>query len=98
MYDSLLFGCRSSVADVIFAPVSNQCPQGPPIREHSHLNVAGTESNRNVVYGELSDTLNAARFAFNRRKGAAVGVVPVHNRSAPLDSAKLTSQVSFANP
>jgi hypothetical protein len=28
------------MADVIVAAVSNQCPQGPPIREISHLNVA----------------------------------------------------------
>jgi hypothetical protein len=40
MYNQLLFYCPRERLDVIFMSVSNQCPQGPPFRESSHLNVA----------------------------------------------------------
>jgi hypothetical protein len=30
-----------AISDGIVTPVSNQCPQGPPIREFSHLNGRG---------------------------------------------------------
>jgi hypothetical protein len=40
MYNQLLFYCPRERHDVIFMSVSNQCPQGPPFRESSHLNVA----------------------------------------------------------
>jgi hypothetical protein len=41
MYNRLLFYCRQLTADVIFAAVSNQCPQRPPVRETlPALNVA----------------------------------------------------------
>jgi hypothetical protein len=33
MYNRLLFDCLQLSADVIFAAVSNQCPQRPPVRE-----------------------------------------------------------------
>jgi len=33
MYNQLLFYCPQLVVDVIFAAVSNQCPQRPPVRE-----------------------------------------------------------------
>jgi hypothetical protein len=39
MYNQLLFYCLREKLDVIFMSVSNQCPQGPPFRESSHLNV-----------------------------------------------------------
>src|ERR1043165_389846 len=39
MYNQLLFHCPWETLDVIFMSVSNQCPQGPPFRESSHLNV-----------------------------------------------------------
>ena len=35
-----------------FGAVSNQCPQGPPIREISHLNVAVLEGHLNQSYLE----------------------------------------------
>jgi hypothetical protein len=41
MYNRLLFHCPQLAADVIFAAVSNQCPQRPPVRESlPTLNVA----------------------------------------------------------
>jgi len=41
MYNQLLFCCSLTMADVIFGPVSNQCPQGPAhLGNSSHLNVA----------------------------------------------------------
>jgi hypothetical protein len=40
MYNQLLFHCPRERLDVIFMAVSNQCPQGPPFRESSHLNDA----------------------------------------------------------
>src|SRR5690242_381881 len=33
MYNRLLFDCPELQDDVIFATVSNQCPQRPPVRE-----------------------------------------------------------------
>jgi hypothetical protein len=33
MYNRLLFDCPEVQDDVIFATVSNQCPQRPPVRE-----------------------------------------------------------------
>jgi hypothetical protein len=42
MYNQLLFCCPWERLDVIFMTVSNQCPQGPPFRESSHLNVAAS--------------------------------------------------------
>jgi hypothetical protein len=33
MYNRLLFDCSQLSVDVIFAAVSNQCPQRPPVRE-----------------------------------------------------------------
>jgi hypothetical protein len=33
MYNRLLFDCPQLSLDVIFAAVSNQCPQRPPVRE-----------------------------------------------------------------
>jgi hypothetical protein len=71
MYDRLLLCCRLSDADVIFAPVSNQCPQGPPIREHSHLNVAGRKLGRFGTCWRGFSTLDTARFEISRRMGAA---------------------------
>jgi hypothetical protein len=41
MYNRLLFYCPQVAVDVIFAAVSNQCPQRPPVRETlPTLNVA----------------------------------------------------------
>jgi hypothetical protein len=41
MYNRLLFHCPQLAVDVIFAAVSNQCPQRPPVRETlPALNVA----------------------------------------------------------
>ena len=41
MYNRLLFHCPQVAVDVIFAAVSNQCPQRPPVRENlPTLNVA----------------------------------------------------------
>jgi hypothetical protein len=41
MYNQLLFHCPQLAVDVIFAAVSNQCPQRPPVRETlPALNVA----------------------------------------------------------
>jgi hypothetical protein len=41
MYNRLLLCCSLAMADVIFAVVSNQCPQGPAhLGNSSHLNVA----------------------------------------------------------
>jgi hypothetical protein len=41
MYNLLLFDCPQLAVDVIFAAVSNQCPQRPPVRENlPTLNVA----------------------------------------------------------
>ena len=41
MYNRLLFHCPQVAVDVIFAAVSNQCPQRPPVRENlPALNVA----------------------------------------------------------
>ena len=41
MYNRLLFYCPQLPRDVIFAAVSNQCPQRPPVRESlPTLNVA----------------------------------------------------------
>jgi hypothetical protein len=68
MYDRLLLCCWFSAADGIFATVSNQCPQGPPFREISHLNVAVMKIAKESPFGMILFFSVAARIDIARRK------------------------------
>jgi hypothetical protein len=63
MYNLLLFDCPQLAVDVIFAAVSNQCPQRPPVRETlPALNVAA------------EGLIEVRKEAFLRKLRPAIGV------------------------
>ena len=60
MYNQLLFCCSLTKADVIFGPVSNQCPQGPAhLGNSSHLNVADEGFKVEIQGGVFEDSQTA---------------------------------------
>jgi hypothetical protein len=65
VYNQLLFHCPQVAVDVIFAAVSNQCPQRPPVRETlPTLNVAAEGLIEGTKRGDFEKAQNCKDFSF----------------------------------